>query len=365
MRSMMEKSTAQRHYNAGAQRVAMREDGTLYFLLSDHLGSTSLTLDSSGNRVAEMRFTPWGESRYTWGNAQTDYTYTGQRSRSYIKLMWYGSRWYDPVLGRFIQPDVIVPGENIFSVQYSHGASDIMFTALTTGYYEQSILDKLNTENWILQSSGGSLIHFSVSEKLEMGFVSVPINAQVFDRYSYSLNNPIKYVDTTGHFAVVLLFGVMIPVGVVVTAEVLACIGAGVAIAATVDYIVGAVQPMLARGGAGGAVSAAQHLTMLTGFDIGFGTHPGMPDPEGRDKNKNVRGLRDDLKNLLRNVRKSGNTLKGYLQDQGWTQDQIKYFIDDLQGLRHHALPVWEEYEMVNPRVAQDLVSILDKLGIY
>ena len=46
------------YYYAGAQRVAMREDGTLYYLLSDHLGSTSLTLDASGNKVAEQRFSP-------------------------------------------------------------------------------------------------------------------------------------------------------------------------------------------------------------------------------------------------------------------------------------------------------------------
>jgi hypothetical protein len=46
------------YYYAGAQQVAMRDDGTLYYLLSDHLGSTSITLDSGGNKVAEMRYKP-------------------------------------------------------------------------------------------------------------------------------------------------------------------------------------------------------------------------------------------------------------------------------------------------------------------
>jgi len=87
----------------------MRENGDLYYLLSDHLGSTSMTLDSSGNRVAEMRFLPWGESRYTWGTAMTDFTYTGQRSRAdSFGLMYYNARWYDPSHNQFGQPDSII-----------------------------------------------------------------------------------------------------------------------------------------------------------------------------------------------------------------------------------------------------------------
>jgi len=91
---------------------------TLTYLLSDHLGSTSLTSDSNGNKVSEIRYTAWGEVRYTWTDpnlntspiyALTRYTFTGQYSDSYINLLWYGSRHYDPELGRFISPDSIVP----------------------------------------------------------------------------------------------------------------------------------------------------------------------------------------------------------------------------------------------------------------
>ena len=51
-------TTVRKYYYAGNVRVAMRDNGTLYWLLTDHLGSTSLTLDSSGNRLdpnAELR----------------------------------------------------------------------------------------------------------------------------------------------------------------------------------------------------------------------------------------------------------------------------------------------------------------------
>ncbi len=49
-------STMIKYYYAGSQRVAMRQgSSTLYFLLGDHLGSTSLTANSSGGKVAELR----------------------------------------------------------------------------------------------------------------------------------------------------------------------------------------------------------------------------------------------------------------------------------------------------------------------
>jgi RHS repeat-associated protein len=41
----------------------------------------------------------------------TGYQYTGQYHDSYIKLYWYNSRWYDPYLARFNQPDTIIPNQ--------------------------------------------------------------------------------------------------------------------------------------------------------------------------------------------------------------------------------------------------------------
>ncbi len=103
--------TMKKYYYAGSQRVAV-QNGMLAppnYLLGDHLGSTSVTTNSAGNLVAEMLYKPFGEVRYTSGTTPTQYTYTGQYSDSYINLYWYGSRWYDPVLGRWIQPDTIIP----------------------------------------------------------------------------------------------------------------------------------------------------------------------------------------------------------------------------------------------------------------
>jgi hypothetical protein len=77
-----------KYYVAGATRLTIRTGGTLSFLLTDHLGGTSLTTDSSGASVSELRYTPFGEIRSSWtANPSTTppytptrYTFTGQYS---------------------------------------------------------------------------------------------------------------------------------------------------------------------------------------------------------------------------------------------------------------------------------------------
>ena len=60
-----------KYYYAGSQRIAMRENGTLSYLLSDHLGSTSLVTDSAGTLISETKYKAWGETRYSSGTSPT------------------------------------------------------------------------------------------------------------------------------------------------------------------------------------------------------------------------------------------------------------------------------------------------------
>ncbi len=133
----IEVSRFKKYYHAGGQRVAMREAETVSFLLSDHLGSTAVTANSSGVRTGELWYKPWGEYRGTaYGTTPTSYRFTGQREDATIGLYFYNSRYYDATLGRFIQADTIVPE---------------------------------------------------------------PGNPQALNRYAYVLNNPLRYTDPTGH----------------------------------------------------------------------------------------------------------------------------------------------------------------------
>ena len=102
-------STA-RYYSIAGQRPAMRNnDGSINYLLGDHLGSVSTVVNASGEIISQSRYLPFGELLWEDGTSPTDYTYTGQRSLSDIGLMDYNARFYDPMLGRFTSPDSIVP----------------------------------------------------------------------------------------------------------------------------------------------------------------------------------------------------------------------------------------------------------------
>jgi hypothetical protein len=69
-----------KYYYANGQRIAMRRGSYgLYYLLTDHLGSTAITTYSSGWKRGELRYKAWGETRYTDGTTLTTYRFTGQR----------------------------------------------------------------------------------------------------------------------------------------------------------------------------------------------------------------------------------------------------------------------------------------------
>ena len=107
----METTEWEKDYYAGAIRLAMRKNSdTPLYLIGDHLGSTSLVINTSGQEVAKRSYLPFGE---TWGvsatQLPTNYTYTGQREAAEIGLKYYVARWYDSEIGHFIQADTIVP----------------------------------------------------------------------------------------------------------------------------------------------------------------------------------------------------------------------------------------------------------------
>jgi RHS repeat-associated protein len=103
-------STVTKYYYAGGDRIATRTGSTLNYLLSDHMGSTSITTDASGSPVAELRYKAWGETRYASGSTPTRYQFQGQYSNeAEFGLVYMNARWYDGALGRMAQADTVVP----------------------------------------------------------------------------------------------------------------------------------------------------------------------------------------------------------------------------------------------------------------
>jgi RHS repeat-associated protein len=83
-----------------------------------------------------LRYSAFGETRYSSGITATNYRYTGQLQQADINLYYYNARYYDPALGRFVQSDTVIPQPN---------------------------------------------------------------SVQGYDRYAYVNNNPLRYTDPSGH----------------------------------------------------------------------------------------------------------------------------------------------------------------------
>jgi RHS repeat-associated protein len=190
--------TITKYYYAGSQRIALRTNGTLNYLLGDHLGSTSLVTDATGYEPIETRYKAWGETRYASGATSTKYTYTGQYSNtSDFGLMFYNARWYDPALGRFAQADTIVSGKEKGANPY-----------LIVSYNETDFLNQLNQRNTEVLTE----LRGEKDKKVEQ----VNIDSQGYDRFSYTNNNPVNFNDPTGHClgpSSVACMGALLPTG--------------------------------------------------------------------------------------------------------------------------------------------------------
>ena len=113
-------------------------------------GSTVAVSNDTGQPMGWVQYDPYGEVlTSTLPVTLTDRLFTGQRLDSSTGLYYYNARYYDPYLGRFIQPDTLVPD---------------------------------------------------------------PLNPQAWNRFSYCYNNPTSYVDPSGYFVVtvpLLIFGAL------------------------------------------------------------------------------------------------------------------------------------------------------------
>ncbi len=118
-------------------------DPAFYYYHPDHLGSAQVMTDRNGELVQHYGYTPFGEENYQNNSYAFEVSsrYTGQTLDEDTGLYYYGARYYDPELARFIQPDSVVPE---------------------------------------------------------------PDHSEAFNRYSYCRNNPLKHIDPGGNLYVPL-----------------------------------------------------------------------------------------------------------------------------------------------------------------
>jgi RHS repeat-associated protein len=78
-----------------------------FYYHQDHLGSTSVLTDSSGNVQESTEYAPYGG--VLSGGTASKHQFTGQEYDHATGLNYYQSRYYNAYQRRFIQPDSIIP----------------------------------------------------------------------------------------------------------------------------------------------------------------------------------------------------------------------------------------------------------------
>ncbi|WP_248635523.1 RHS repeat-associated core domain-containing protein [Desulfatibacillum aliphaticivorans] len=100
------------------RRIAKITDGEgIQYFSKDHLGSSTVVTDDSGAVVEQADYRPFGEDRFYTGSVATPtpYKYTDQELDESTGLYNYDARHYDPAIGRFISPDSLIP--NVYDPQ--------------------------------------------------------------------------------------------------------------------------------------------------------------------------------------------------------------------------------------------------------
>ncbi|MBU7040352.1 MAG: RHS repeat-associated core domain-containing protein, partial [Theionarchaea archaeon] len=82
-------------------RIAKRVNDVIEYYNTDHLGSTRLVTSENGVTTEEIMYKPFGEQL---NETEERYTYN-QKELDETGFYYYGARYYDPVIGRFLTRD--------------------------------------------------------------------------------------------------------------------------------------------------------------------------------------------------------------------------------------------------------------------
>ena len=112
---------------SAAQLLFQHQEKKILFYHSDHLGSSSVVTDLSGDVVESTEFYPFGRPRHEHKNGfDADYKYTGKELDNETGLMYYEARYLDAVTGRFVSVDplaVAPPSAALLNPQFIHSYS--------------------------------------------------------------------------------------------------------------------------------------------------------------------------------------------------------------------------------------------------
>ena len=134
--------TCTKHIFAGGKRIASQTPTATNFYHADHLGGLNVVTNSAGATRQKANYYPFGETRIESGTANIPYKFTGQEEDKETGLYYYGARYYDPVLARFISADSIVqsPGDPQSLNRYTYARNNPLYYVDPSGHFFEFVL---------------------------------------------------------------------------------------------------------------------------------------------------------------------------------------------------------------------------------
>jgi RHS repeat-associated protein len=94
---------------AGSERIAKLDSSGAHFYHTDHMGSSTVITNDNTVNEQDIFYYPYGEIHTNSGTDEARHKFTGQEWDAETGLYYYGARYYDPKLARFISADTVVP----------------------------------------------------------------------------------------------------------------------------------------------------------------------------------------------------------------------------------------------------------------
>jgi RHS repeat-associated protein len=173
------------------------------FILKDHLGSVQMVVNEAGTILEEFNFDPWGRRRNPVNldyinntiSHVTDRGFTGHEHLDIFALVNMNGRVFDPVIGRFTSPDIIL--QNPYSTQglnrYAYCLNNPLSMTDPSGHYAGSSLNRSITSAAVTFTVGAICPPLAPVAAAIFSMSAVISNGGSFNNAIFAGENAFKY----------------------------------------------------------------------------------------------------------------------------------------------------------------------------
>jgi len=135
--------------------ISIRKGGIDYWYHTDPIGNVLFISDSTGSIIATYNQEAFGNIISSTGYADNDlHLHERGQEDGYIDLYYFGARWYDPELGRWLSPEPLgLDGPNLYQFCFNDPVNGVDENGL---WFKEHIVDPITQV--IHDSFGGGII---------------------------------------------------------------------------------------------------------------------------------------------------------------------------------------------------------------